>query len=256
MKNNSEATYYVEKKQRKEWLQLKSNLLCWEEAKETMIATQKQPDLPKEIMVATSSNLFIATWPRVFSQHNNTEYLKKLTNGNFIALLRRSKGNNLFNDMIESLATLLNITHLNRDVQYRLVIVVKGESPLSQILNVETYHQLRTNLDDQKPSRQWSLQEHVPELAIGELAQSIVCLGIYEISRVREINCVMGGKNSKIIMWINISNNTKQELENATNDVRMRCLRFRKLNGNSNMQKYIIKNTKYHVVKEDQANTN
>jgi hypothetical protein len=57
-------------------------------------------------------------------------------------------------------------------------------------------------------------------------------------------------------MWINISNNTKQELENATNDVRMRCLRFRKLNGNSNMQKYIIKNTKYHVVKEDQANTN
>jgi hypothetical protein len=43
---------------------------------------------------------------------------------------------------------------------------------------------------------------------------------------------------------------TKHELENATNGVRMRCLHFRKQNDNSNMQEYIIKNTKYHVVKE------
>jgi hypothetical protein len=89
-----------------------------------------------------------------FSQHNNIEYLKKLTNENFTAFLRRSKGNNLFNDMIDSFATLLNITHLNRDVQYWLVVGVKGESPLIQILNLETYHQLQTNLDEQKNSRQ------------------------------------------------------------------------------------------------------
>jgi hypothetical protein len=56
-------------------------------------------------------------------------------------------------------------------------------------------------------------------------------------------------------MWINISNNTKQELKNATNDVRNEVSALQKLNGNSKMQKYIIKNTKYLVVKEDQANT-
>jgi hypothetical protein len=58
------------------------------------------------------------------------EYLKKLANKNFIALVRRSKVNNLFNDMIGSLSTLLNITHPNRDVQYWLVVGVKGEGSM------------------------------------------------------------------------------------------------------------------------------
>jgi hypothetical protein len=50
------------------------------------------------------------------------------------------------------IATLLNITHPNRGVQYWLVVEMKGEGPLSQILNLETYH--RTNSDGQKPSKQ------------------------------------------------------------------------------------------------------
>jgi hypothetical protein len=40
----------------------------------------------------------------------------------------------------------------------------------------------------------------VLELAIGELAQSIVFIGICEINRVREINGVIGGKNAKSFM--------------------------------------------------------